>query len=180
MSQCNTVRQWTPPEKEAAVVESVVSKLQETGQHVAKKSDLLFTRARDAGEAFIGEVRTAGREMVVLVRTEAKGWKRFFSQQTSRLQTEAKAALTPKSFERELLSRVDGTLRSLDAKVRARLGTLEKRPGKSVRRKATGKTKPSASGNGIANGKARPAGKSTATRSAPKPTGASLLAGARQ
>jgi hypothetical protein len=156
------------------VVESVVSKLQETGQHVAKKSDLLFTRTRDAGEAFIGEVRNAGREIVGLVRTEAKGWRRFLTQRTSRLQVEAKAVFTPVTLERELLSRVDGTLRSLDAKVRERLGALEKRPTtKPARRKRITK----------ANGKARatiPATKSATKAAAKSPAAAaSIVAGAR-
>jgi hypothetical protein len=166
-----------------AVVESVVSKLQETGQHVAKKSDLLFTRTRDAGEAFLGEVRNAGREIVGLVRTEAKGWKRFFTQQTSRLQVEAKATFTPKTLERELLARVDGTLRSLDEKVRERLGALEKRrPTKATKAtKATKTTRRKA--HTRLNGKARPAIPATkaATKSATKSpaTAASIVAGAR-
>jgi hypothetical protein len=161
------------------VVDSVVSKLQETGQHVAKKSDLLFARTRGAGEAFFGEVRNAGREIVVLVRNEAKGWRRFLTQSRSRLRIEAKAVFTPKTLERELLSRVDGTLRSLDAKVRQRLGALEKRPARSAR-------KPAVKANGKANGKRRVAAKSAAPAaktSAPavktSPTAASVVAGAR-
>jgi hypothetical protein len=160
--------------RRAAVVESVVSKLQETGQHVAKKSDLLFSRTRDAGGAFIGEVRHAGREIVGLVRTEAKGWRRFLAQQTSRFQVETKAVFTPKTLERELLSRIDGTLRSLDQKVRERLGALEKRPTKKpARRKARTRS----------NGKARPA--VPAAKAATKATSksatnaATIVAGAR-
>jgi hypothetical protein len=125
-------------------VDSVVSKLQETGQHVAKKSDLLFSRTRQAGETFLGEVRGAGRDLVGFVRVEAKGWRRFFTQRTSRLQSEAKSIFTPKTFEREVLVRVDGTLRSLDAKVRERLVALEKGTRKPARRKANGKAKPRA------------------------------------
>jgi hypothetical protein len=157
------------------VVESVVSKLQETGQHVAKKRDLLLSRTREAGEAFIGEVRNAGREIVVLVRTEAKGWRRFLTQRTSQFQVEAKAVFTPVTLERELLSRVDGTLRSLDAKVRERLGALEKRPPtKPARRKRT------ANANGKARGAIRAtkvATKSSATKS--PAAAATIVAGAR-
>jgi hypothetical protein len=116
-------------------VESVVSKIQETGQHAAKKTDLLFARTRDAGEAFVDEVLGAGRDLLVFVRTEAKGWKRFLTQRSSLLQSEARVVLTVPALERELLTRVDGTLRTIDAKVRARLQELEKHSAKSVRRR---------------------------------------------
>jgi len=171
------------------VVESVVSKLQETGQHVAKKSDLLFSRTLDAGEAFFGEVRNAGREIVVLVRTEAKGWRRFLTQSRTRLRIEAKAVFTPKTLERELLSRVDGTLRSLDAKVRQRLGTLEKRPAKPARRlagkangKLNGKTNGKRNGKRVAGAAVKPvatAAKTSAPAVKTSATAASVVAGAR-
>ena len=165
------------------MVESVVSKLQETGQHVAKKSDLLLSRTRDAGGAFLGEVRNAGREIVVLVKTEAKGWRRFLTQRRSRLRIDAKAAFTPKTLERELLTRVDGTLRSIDARVRARLGALEKRPTKV---KAKVKVVARRKLNGKGNGKrpiaaAAPASAKTASPAAKtsSATAASVVAGAR-
>jgi hypothetical protein len=123
-------------------VDSVVSKIQETGHHVVKKSDLVLTRTRDAGVAFFGEVRNAGRELAVLVRVEAKGWRRFLTQRSGKLKVEAKSVFTPKTFERELLTRVDGTLRSLDAKVRERLAALEKRGARPGARKANGKARP--------------------------------------
>ena len=123
-------------------MDSVVSKIQETGHHVVKKSDLVLTRTRDAGVAFFGEVRNAGRELAVLVRVEAKGWRRFLTQRSGKLKVEAKSVFTPKTFERELLTRVDGTLRSLDAKVRERLAALEKRGARSGARKANGKARP--------------------------------------
>jgi hypothetical protein len=144
-------------------VESVVSKLQETGQHVAKKSDLLFSRTRQAGETFLAEVRDAGQELVGFVRIEAKGWKRFLTQRTSRLQGEAKSIFAPKTFERELLSRVDGTLRSLDAKVRERLLALEKRPSRSPRRKTNGKQRARRPGATAAKTAASVAGAATAS-----------------
>jgi hypothetical protein len=120
-------------------VDSVVSKLQETGQHVAKKSDLLFARTREAGKTFIGEVRDAGRELAVLVRTEARGWKRFLGNRSTRLRGDASAIFATRTLERELLSRVDGTLRSLDARVRERILLLERRAIKPASRKANGK-----------------------------------------
>ncbi|MGO9711377.1 MAG: hypothetical protein ACLQBL_21115 [Polyangiaceae bacterium] len=120
-------------------MDSVVSKLQETGHHVVKKSDLVFARTREAGKTFISEVRDAGREIAVLVKSEAKGWRRFLTQRTTRLRVDASAVFTPKTFERELLSRVDGTLRTLDAKVRERIAALEKGKTKRAVRKTNGK-----------------------------------------
>ena len=120
-------------------MESVVSKIQETGQHTAKKTDALFARTRDAGEAFFDEVKGAGRDLVVFVRTEAKGWRRFLTHATSQLQGEAKAILSVPAVERRLLAQVDGALRTLDAKVRARLLSLEK--GKRATRRAPPKRK---------------------------------------
>lgn len=120
-------------------MDSVVSKLQETGHHVVKKSDSVFARTREAGKTFISEVRDAGREIAVLVKSEAKGWRRFLTQRTTRLRVNASAVFTPKTFERELLSRVDGTLRTLDAKVRERIAALEKGKTKRAVRKTNGK-----------------------------------------
>ncbi len=108
-------------------MESVASKIQETGQHVAKKSDALITRTREAGESFFSEVRDAGRELVVFVRGEAKGWRRFLTQRSSLLESEAREIFAPKALERQILTQVDGALRSIDAKVRQRLLALEKR-----------------------------------------------------
>jgi hypothetical protein len=122
-------------------VDSIVSKIQETGHHVVKKSDLVLSRTREAGMAFFGEVRDAGRELATLVRVEAKGWRRFLTQRSVRLKVEAKSVLTPKTFERQLLTRVDGTLRSLDAKVRERIAVLEKRGPRSAGRKLNGKAR---------------------------------------
>jgi hypothetical protein len=122
-------------------VDSIVSKIHETGNHVVKKSDLVLSRTREAGLAFFGEVRDAGRELAMLVRVEAKGWRRFLTQRSVRLKVEAKSVLTPKTFERELLTRVDGTLRSLDAKVRERIAVLEKRGPRSAGRKLNGKAR---------------------------------------
>ncbi len=118
-------------------MESVVSKIQETGQHAAKKTDVLFARTRDAGEAFFDEVIGAGRDLVVFVRSEAKGWRRFLTQRTSLLQSEARVVLTVPSIEREILTRVDGTLRTIDAKVRARLQELDKVSAKKAARRKT-------------------------------------------
>jgi hypothetical protein len=121
-----------------AIVESVASKIQETGQHVAKKSDALITRTREAGETFFGEVRDAGRELVVFVRGEAKGWRRFLTQRSSLIESEARELFAPKALERQVLTQVDSALRSIDAKVRERLLALEKRGTRTARRGTNG------------------------------------------
>ena len=60
-------------------MDSVTSKIQETGQHAAKRTDAIFTRTREAGEALIDEVRGVGDEVAAFVSAETKGWKRFRS-----------------------------------------------------------------------------------------------------
>ncbi len=119
-------------------MESVASKIQETGQHVAKKSDALLARTREAGEAFFGEVRDAGRELVLFVRGEAKGWRRFLTQRSSLLESEVRQHFAPKALERQVLAQVDSALRSIDAKVRERLLALEKRSARTARRATNG------------------------------------------
>jgi hypothetical protein len=149
-------------------VESVASKIQETGHHVAKKGDALISRTREAGEAFFGEVRDAGRELVVFVKGEAKGWRRFLTQRTSLFEHDARDLFAPKALERQILTQVDGALRTIDAKVRERLVALEKRP---TRRGANGAAKRGANGaakRGARKGRAgAPAAKTAANGTAP-------------
>ena len=108
---------------------------------LAADAEARLASNEDAGEAFFGEVFGAGRDLVVFVRAEAKGWKRFITLRTSSLQSGARELLTVPAIERELLTRVDGTLRTIDAKVRARLVELDARKeAKAARRKtANGK-----------------------------------------
>jgi hypothetical protein len=145
-------------------VESVAAKIQETGHHVAKKSDALLARTREAGETFFGEVRDAGRELVVFVRGEAKGWRRFLTQRTSLFEHEARDLFAPKALERQILTQVDGALRSIDAKVRERLTALEKRGTRSSSRRASN----GAAKRGARKGRAgAPASKAAANGNAP-------------
>jgi hypothetical protein len=151
-------------------VESVVSKIQETGQHAAKKTDVLFGRTRNAGAAFVEEVIGAGRDLAAFVRVEGKGWKRFLTARAASIQSEARGLLTVPAIERELLTRVNGTLRVIDAKVRSRLIELEKREEKPApRRRATA--------NG-ANGKKAPPARKGKSASGHKTSAASAIAGA--
>jgi hypothetical protein len=144
-------------------VESVASKIQETGQHVAKKGDALLARTREAGEAFVGEVRDAGRELVGLFRGEAKGWRRFLTQRTTVLESDVRGLFAPSAIERQILAQVDGALKTIGAKVRARMSELDK-PRRTVRRTA----------NGVARRTARKSRPAAASKSAPAASTASV------
>jgi uncharacterized membrane protein len=115
-------------------MDTVATRIHESGLQLARQRDAFLTRTRSAGEAFLGETRDAGRQLVGAVQSEAKRWRRFTTQRTAQLRLEAQAALSLPAFERTLLSQVDGTLRAIDARVRARLAQLEEKPRKSQRK----------------------------------------------
>jgi hypothetical protein len=115
-------------------MDTVATRIHESGLQLARQRDAFLTRTREAGEAFVGETRDAGRQLVGAVQSEAKRWRRFATQRTAQLRGEAQAALSLPAFERTLLSQVDGSLRALDARVRARLAQLEEKPRKSQRK----------------------------------------------
>jgi hypothetical protein len=119
-----------------ATVETVATRLQETGQHFAKQGDAFVTRTRDAGFAFFGETRDAGRHLVGAVEAEAKRWRRYASMRGSQLRTGAKTALSISAAEKALLTQVDRTLRAIDARIRARLAELDRKPAAGKSRKA--------------------------------------------
>jgi hypothetical protein len=126
-------------------VETVASRLQETAQHIVKQGDAFVARTRDASVAFLGETRDAGGVLAGVVRTEARRWRRLATQRATlvqgRLQNGFRTALSLPAVERAVLTQVDGTLRALDARVRARLAKLQlegkKAPAK-LPKKATG------------------------------------------
>ncbi len=121
-------------------METVASKLQETGQQLVKQGDTFISRTRDAGEAFLTETRDAGRDFVGFLQLEAKRWRRFVTLRATKIQAEARETLSIPGAERQLLSRVDGTLKTIDSKVRTRLTALEKGKGRTApRRLANGK-----------------------------------------
>jgi hypothetical protein len=109
-------------------VDTVATKLQETGQHIAKQRNAFVTRTRQAGTAFVGETRDASLELFGAFRTEAKRWRRFATQRAARVQSDVRAVLSLPAVERALLAQVDETLRALDARVRSRLAQLERKP----------------------------------------------------
>lgn len=116
-------------------MDTVSTRLQETGQHFAKQGDAFVARTRDAGVAFLGETRDAGRHLLVAVEAEAKRWRRYASMRGTQLRTEARTALSIASAEKALLTQVDRTLRAIDARVRARLAQLERKPAAGRSRK---------------------------------------------
>lgn len=117
-------------------MDTVASRLQETGQHFAKTGDVFVTRTRDAGVAFVGETRDAGRHLLGAIETEAKRWRRYASLRSAQLRTDARTALSIASAEKALLTQIDRTLRAIDARVRARLAQLERKPSGGKARKA--------------------------------------------
>jgi hypothetical protein len=139
-------------------VETVASKLQETGQQLAKQGEVFITRTRDAGEAFLTETRDAGLELISFVQLEAKRWRRFVTLRAARLQAGARETLSIPGAERQLLVRVDGTLRTIDQRVRTRLTALEKaKGGRAPHRLTNGKAH-------AASRKAKPAARAVATQ----------------
>jgi hypothetical protein len=119
-------------------VETVTTRLQETGHQIVKQGDAFVARTRDAGVTFLGETREAGTQLIGAVKTEAKRWRRFATQRATALQSGLRNGMSLPAVERAVLSQVDGTLQALEARVRARLAELERKPnGKSVKKAVT-------------------------------------------
>jgi hypothetical protein len=113
-------------------VESVATRLQETGHQIVKQGDAFVSRTREAGVSFLDETREAGVQLFDAVRAEGKRWRRFATQRVTAIQTSARNGLSLPAIERVVLAQVDGTLQAIDARVRARLAELERKPaGKS-------------------------------------------------
>lgn len=127
-------------------MDTVATRMQETGQHFAKQGDAFVSRTRDAGFAFFGEARDAGRHLIGAVETEAKRWRRYASMRGTQLRAEAKTILSVASAEKALLSQVDRTLRAIDARVRSRLAQLERKPAGGKARKSASNGKASRNG----------------------------------
>jgi hypothetical protein len=117
-------------------VETVATRLQESGQHFVKQGDAFVVKTRDASVAFIGETRDAGLLLIGAVRTEAKKWRRFATQRATALQNGVRAGLSIPAVERALLTQVDATLRAIDTRVRSRLASLDNtKPAKKTAKK---------------------------------------------
>ena len=113
-----------------------VSRFQESGQHLARQSDQFVLRTRDAGRAFLAETREAGHDVVVFVRGEVKRWRHYAASYAARLGSDVRAAVSLPEVERRLLVRIDGTLRTLDARVRGRLLAIERHGRKSSKKRS--------------------------------------------
>lgn len=121
-------------------METVTTRLQETGHQIVKQGDAFVARTRDAGVTFLDETREAGTQLIGAVRTEAKRWRRFATQRATALQSGLRNGMSLPAVERAVLSQVDGTLQVIEARVRARLAELERKPnGKSVKKVTNGK-----------------------------------------
>jgi hypothetical protein len=115
-------------------VETVANRLQETGHQIVKQGDAFVARTRHAGVTFFGETREAGLQLMGAVRTEAKRWRRFATQRATHLQSGLKNGLSLPAVERVVLTQVDGTLKAIDALVRARLAELDRKPTKASKK----------------------------------------------
>jgi hypothetical protein len=109
-------------------VETVANRLQETGHQIVKQGDAFVARTRDAGVTFFDETREAGTQLIGAVKSEAKRWRKFATQRAMALQSGLRNGLSLPAVERVVLAQVDGTLQALDARVRARLAELERKP----------------------------------------------------
>jgi hypothetical protein len=126
-------------------VESVAIRLQETGQQILKQGDAFVVRTRHAGVVFLGETRDASVQLLGAVRNEAKRWRRFATQRATAVQTGLRSGLSFPAVEKAVLTQVDGTLRALDSRVRARLAVLDRKPAAPRSgKKANGKAVPRA------------------------------------
>jgi hypothetical protein len=120
-------------------VESVANRFQETRQQIVKQGDAFVVRTREAGITFFGETRQAGLQLIGAVRNEAKRWRKFATQRATAVQAGLRSGLSLPSVEKAVLVQVDGTLRALDTRVRARLAQLERKPAGKATKKPNGK-----------------------------------------
>jgi hypothetical protein len=121
-------------------VETVANRIQETGHQIVKQGDAFVSRTRSAGVAFFGETREAGLQLFGAVRAEAKRWRRFATQRSTSLQVGLRGGLSLPAVERVVLTQVDGTLKAIDALVRARLQELDRKPAKPAKKAGGAKT----------------------------------------
>jgi hypothetical protein len=121
-------------------MESVATRLQETGHQIIKQGDAFVVRTRDAGIAFFGETREAGTQLFGAVQLEAKRWRKFATQRTVSFK-DLRIGFSVPAVERALLTQVDGTLRALDSRVRSRLAQLDRKgsPAKKSSKKPASK-----------------------------------------
>jgi hypothetical protein len=113
-------------------MDTVATKLKETGHLVGVQSKALVTRTTGAGKDLLNETREAGEDFVAFVMHEAEQWRRYVGRE-----------LTLIAFERRLLEVVDVSLCALDEQVKSRLAKLNKKraPKRSRTRQSTPRTR---------------------------------------
>lgn len=106
-------------------------------------------------EPFVSLLRTTrdnarlqGRSFVGFVRVEANRWRRFVRVRTAKVTLGARKLFSPRAVEREILVRVDGTLRDLDGRVTTRLESLTPRARVARPKRAAKRKAPSARSSG--------------------------------
>lgn len=114
-------------------METVISKLRGTGQHVAKHSSTFFSRARKAGRVFIEETAAAGGDFAGFARDEVRRWQQFALRRVTTTRTAIVGVSAVPAIERQLLTQVDHALVVLESRVQARLSTLAKKPRRKAR-----------------------------------------------
>lgn len=134
-------------------MEPIASMLQQTGQHVSRQRTVLVGRTRNATRTFATETRGAGKDFVAFVRTEAKRWQRWAQKRVDHT-ADVLGSLAPKAIERKLLTRVDHTLRALDARIRGRLSSLDKSRAPKTARRTKAPRKARKASHARANGSA--------------------------
>ncbi len=124
-------------------MDTVATRLQETGTLLARHHHTFVARTREAGLAFLGETRDASRQLVAAFQSEGRRWRRYATLRTTQLRADASGVLTLPAVERSVLATLDSTLRGLDTRVRARLAALEPaaKPARAKRRKATARSR---------------------------------------
>jgi hypothetical protein len=112
-------------------MQAIGSMFRRTTHHVRRQREIFALRARKAGASFAQETRHASKDLATAVRGEADAWGKYVRNAAS----EVTGAVTPRTLQRSLLSRVSGMLRALDERVSVALRSLE-RPRRARRTKA--------------------------------------------
>ncbi len=115
-------------------MEPIANMLQQTGQHAARQRNVLVGRTRNATRTFAAETRGASKDFFSFIRSEAKRWQKWAQKRVDHTADAVFGSLAPKAIERQLLTRVDHTLRAIDARVRNRLSSLDKSRAPKARR----------------------------------------------
>ncbi len=115
-------------------MDTMATRLQETGHQIVKQGDAFVSRTREAGVAFFVETRQAGEQLFGAVRSEAKRWRRFATQRAVSVQNGLRNGLSLPAVEKVVLTQVDGALQAIDSAVKARLAVLDRKGRKTAKK----------------------------------------------